>query len=400
VEDFDFESEDSNDDEVVQRLEQSLNFWVMKDEVYPPAIRGVMAHREDVRKDVQDMLDTLSSSVDSPDLKLERMLWFDDKNEKLDEACEEAKSVFKPYATNADGLISFKDDSNTLLDQPTRHVLSVSDQFAATNYETSESEDDLILDDDDSGEVLSEVVPPTSWKRKITQTIKPWRVKKDNRIVPARKEDDLSVAMNALLSRTKHGWLKADLVKLKRRRGSILDYAKTYVDQKQNDVKFEFLLQLFGTWGALNRNFSDAISTVACLYVEVNSQGEAYLTKATRYNEASMPDENAKQVVVPVELKVEPRGGASSQLLILPTGKYYDAKIKPLIEQKKCLTSKFDLRKSNSDQKHYRFNLKVAVTSPLLVASSGDGMIFQLQEMMLRFRQTDLAALRAEQADS
>ena len=388
--DFDPEPE-GEETEVVQRLEQSLNFWMMEKEDYPPAIRGVMAHRSDVRNDVAVAIDQLSQTDRHADLTLQKILWFDDKNEKLDEACEAAKEVFKPYATNADGLISFKDDSNTLLENPTRHRLIVSDKFAATNYQQSGG-DDMILDDDD--EVDASDIPANSWKRKISQTIKPWRVNRDGKIKAARNADDLSLTLNALLSRTKHGWLEANLVKLKRRRGSILEYARTVDHQRNGDQKFEFQVQLFGLGSALIQELESRFNNVACMYVETDERGNAFLTKVTTYGDQVGND--VKQIVVPIELAVVRKDGVASQLRLVPSGKYFEAKVKSVVDQNRRLASKFDLRKSSTPDKRYRFKLEIALDSPLLVASSGDGIIFQLQDMLTRFRKTTLASLRNE----
>lgn len=388
--DFDPEPE-GEETEVVQRLEQSLNFWVMENEDYPPAIRGVMAHRSDLRNDVAAATDQLSKTDQHADLTLQKMLWFDDKNEKLDEACQEAKEVFKPYATNADGLISFKDDTNTLLESPTRHRLTVSDEFAATNYQQGGG-DDMILDDEDESDPSE--IAASSWKRKISQTIKPWRVSRDGKIQAARHADDLSLTLNSLLSRTKHGWLEAKLVKLKRRRGSILEYARTVDHQRNGDQKFEFQVQLFGLGSALIQELESRLNNVACMYVETDEGGNAYLTKATTYGDQVGSD--VKQIVVPIELAVVRQDGAASQLRLVPGGKYYEAKVKPVVDQNRRLASKFDLRKSSTQDKRYRFKLEIALDSPLLIASSGDGVIFQLQDMLKRFRKTTLAALRNE----
>ena len=393
--DFDPEP-DSEDTEVVQRLEQSLNFWVMEKEDYPPAIRGVLAHRDDIRKDVSELIDSLCVSDQQNKFGLQRMLWFDDKNEKLDEACEEAKEVFKPYATNADGLISFKDDSNTLLENPTRHCLKVSDQFAATNYQQGGG-DDMILDDEDSLSEAPSDISATNWKRKISQTIKPWRVKRDGKIKAARDPDDLTLTLNSLLSRTKHGWLEANLVKLKRRRGSILEYAHTVDHQRNAEKKFEFQLQLFGLQTALIRRLESRLDNVACMYVETDEDANAFLTKVTTYGDEV--SDNVKQIVVPIELAMVHKDGAASQLQLVPQGKYFDAKIKSVAEQKRRLASKYDLRKSNTDQKRYRFKLEIVLDAPLLVASSGDGIIFQLQDMLTRFRKTTLADLRRDEQE-
>lgn len=387
----DFDPEPENEDtEVVQRLEQSLNFWAMEKEDYPPAIRGVMAHRSDIRKDVVDKIDRLAEEGRCADLPFQRMLWFDDKNEKLDEACDEAREVFKPYATNADGLISFKDDTNTLLEKPTRHRLAVSDIFAATNYQQNGG-DDMILDDDDEGPTD---IKANSWKRKISQTIKPWRVRRDGKIQAARHADDLSLTLNSLLSRTKHGWLEANLVKLKRRRGSILESARTVDHQRNGDQKFEFQIQLFGLGSALMQSLESRLNNVACMYVETDENGSAYLTKVATYGDEVGPA--VKQIVVPIELAVVHKDGAASQLRLVPRGKYYDAKVKSVVDRNLRLASKYDLRKSNSEEKRYRFQLEIALDAPLLVASSGDGIIFQLQDMLTRFRKTTLAELRRE----
>jgi len=59
-----------------------------------------------------------------------------------------------------------------------------------------------------------------------------------------------------------------------------------------------------------------------------------------------------------------------------------------------------DIRKSASWGKEYRFRLKLAMEGPLLVASSGNAMIFQLDDMLHRIRGTTLAELKKQNSDS
>ena len=80
--------------------------------------------------------------------------------------------------------------------------------------------------------------------------------------------------------------------------------------------------------------------------------------------------------------------------MLCKTGKYVEAKLLPLLKSGKKLATKLDLRKSNSEAKFYRFRLRPQVTRPLLVASSGDAIIFQFNDMLRRFRKSSLGELR------
>ena len=213
-------SDDEND--IVQKLDRSIDFWVEDRTDYPPAIRGVIAHADDLREDVRQAVQQVGEDPKNPDVRLGRVLWFDDKNEKLDEACLESIKAFKAYASNEYGLISWTDDNNPLIDTPTKHRLVVTDEFSLENYR-NQNAGGLILEDSDltmnSGD-MDEIVPEWSWKRKITQSLKPWRIKEGDVIKAARRPDDLMRTLNALFSITKHGWLAIDLKKLKKRRAA------------------------------------------------------------------------------------------------------------------------------------------------------------------------------------
>jgi hypothetical protein len=385
--------------DVVQRLERSLNFWVTEKEDYPPAIRGVVAHRSDLREDVQELVRKIGRDSAYPDLILKRVLWFEDKNEKLDEASKEARIAFRPYKTTDEGLISWKDPNNPILETPTVHRLVVSDDFASTNYDRP-SEDmvfDESEDDDDQEEGLNEV-KPNSWKRKITQTLKPWRIQQGDKITPARDVDDLLLSLNMMLSRTKHGWLTIDLLKLKKRRGAMLTYARTFEYQIKNDQRFEFMLQLFGAATVYRKRLAETLSKVACVYLEA-VDGEIYVTKVSTYQDSVQTGADVKQIVIPLEARVVHEDGKPSQLALKQTGKYFESKLRPLVEAGKKVATKIDLRKSNSEAKHYRFNLKVELDGPLLIASSGDAAIFQLNDMLTRFCETNLTEIRNGKAE-
>ena len=383
----------SDSDEILQRLEASLDFLVNENDDNPPAIRGVMAHTTDFRDDIQNVIQKIASDPANPDLQLERLLWFDDKNEKLDEACEEAKSAFRPYPITADGLISFVDPNNQLMDKPTQHRLVVSDEFAGTNYDRPAG-DEMIMDDDEESVIGDVVIKADSWKRKITQTIKPWRIKQpDGKIVPTRSADDLLLTLNALFSRTKHGWLVADLLKLKKRRGSMLVHARTYEYQIKGDQRFEFLIQYLGVAAVCRKRLADSLNNVACLYLELDGNGEIFVTKASTYEGADFAA-GAKIVDIPLDAKVVNEVGKPSQIVLKKTGKYYESKLLPLLAQRKKMATKIDLRKSNSDAKKFRFHFNVEMTGPLLVASSGDALIFQLDDFLNRFASTSLAEIR------
>lgn len=386
-------SDEEND--IVQKLERSIDFWVEDRTDYPPAIRGVIAHIDDLREEVQQAVQQIGNDPKNPDLRLHRVLWFDDKNEKLDEACEQATKAFKAYASNEFGLVSWKDDNNPLMSKPTKHRLVVSDEFALENYRHQNAEALILEDSDSAADTGDELVPDWSWKRKITQSLKPWRVKEGDVIKAARRPDDLMRTLNALFSITKHGWLVIDLKKLKKRRGSMLTYARTLEYQKTNDQRYEFKLQLIGTAVEFHRRLARQLANIACLYLEIDESGKAWVSKVSMFED--MPEENV--VVIPVPARVVNENGKSSQIVLDSTGKYFQSKIKPLIATGKKMTTKLDARKSSTAEKQYRFRLKLAMEGPLLVASSGNAMIFQLDEMLQRFRNTSIAELKKTTAE-
>ena len=384
---------DENDD-IVQKLERSIDFWVEDRTDYPPAIRGVMAHSSDLKDEVRELVNHVGADAKNPELRLERMLWFDDKNEKLDEACTEAKKAFKAYASNEYGLISWKDENNPVLEAPTKHRLVVTDEFAYENYRRQNAEA-MILEDTASGmDAENAVIPQWSWKRKITQSLKPWRVKQDGVIKSARRPDDLMRTLNALFSITKHGWLVIDLKKLKKRRGCIMTYARTFEYQKVDEQRYEFKLELIGTAKEFHRRLAKLLANIACLYLEINEVGDVFVSKVSLFE--NEPDENA--VVIPVPAKVVNENGKPSQIMLDTNGKYFQSKIRPLISEGKTMSTKLDVRKSSSE-KSYRFRLKLTMEGPLLVASSGNAMIFQLDDMLNRFRGTSISALQRKNAD-
>ncbi|MFK7767440.1 MAG: hypothetical protein AB8B55_09485 [Mariniblastus sp.] len=388
----DARKEEFSDPDIVQRLERSLADWVDDREDYPPAIRGVVGEIGDLKERVQDLVQKVAHDPKTPDLKLQTVLWFDDKNEKLDEACVQAAEAFRPYKVNDDGLISWTDTDNPLLDQPTTHRLIVTDDFAGTNYDRPS--DEMILDDSElsiSGSPIE--VKPNSWKRKITQTLKPWKVRKDDKIVSARAPDDLLLTLNGMFSRTKRGWFVIDLKKLKKQRGSILIFARTLEYQIVNERRFEFLVQLIGTAAEYRRRLANSLSNLACIYIETDTDGEAYITKVSTYLD-QVPPSGAKVIDIPIDATMVHADGKPSQLRLCKTGKYVEAKLLPLLQPGKKLATKLDLKRSNSDAKFYRFRLRVQVSRPLLVASSGDAVVFQFNDFLRRFRNTNLDALR------
>jgi len=386
-------------------LERSIDFWVEDRTDYPPAIRGVIAHASDLRDEVREAVQQIGSDPKNPSVCLDRVLWFDDKNEKLDEACSESTKAFKAYASNEFGLISWKDDNNPLIETPTKHRLVVSDEFALENYR-EEYRGSLILEDsdsamDDEDEAVDQYVPEWSWKRKITQSLKPWRVKEDGLIKAARRPDDLMRTLNTLFSITKHGWLVIDLKKLKKRRGSMMTYARTFEYQKMEDQRFEFKIQLIGTAIEYHRRMSKLLANIARLYLEIDEEGEAWVSKVSLFENAPEDEPDDKNVVViPVPARVVNENGKPSQIALDTSGKYFQSKIKPLIKPGERKSTKLDIRKSETTEKQYRFRLKLAMDGPLLVASSGNAMIFQLDDMLKRFRDTTLAELKDQKKDS
>ena len=87
-------SEEFSEADIVQRLERSLADWIDDREDFPPGIRGVVAEIGDLKDKVQHTVQKIARDSRTPDLELQTLLWFDDKNEKLDEACVEAKNAF------------------------------------------------------------------------------------------------------------------------------------------------------------------------------------------------------------------------------------------------------------------------------------------------------------------
>lgn len=388
---------EDGDEDVVQKLERSIDFWVEDRDDYPPAIRGVVAHLDDLRDDVRESVTKVGEDPKNASVELQRVLWFDDKNEKLDEACPVSGVVFAPYVSNEFGLISWKDEDNPLLDSPSKHRLMVSDVFAESNYSKPKA-NELILDDSLTGVSgpPERKIPEWSWKRKITQTLKPWRVKEGEVIKANRKPDDLMRTLNALCSVTKHGWLVIDLMKIKEKRGSILTYARTYEYQKKGDQKFQFLLQLIGVAAEYGRRLERQLSNVASIYLEADGSGEVFVTKVSKFEDK--PGEDV--AVIPVPARVVNEDGKPSQIVLDQGGKYFQAKIKPLVSSGKLMAQKLDIRKASTPDKEYRFRLKLSMDGPLLVASSGNALIFKLDEMLKRFRRSSLAELKSAKSDS
>ncbi len=58
-------SEDENED-IIQKLERSIDFWVEDRTDYPPAIRGVIAHASDLREDVQKIVQQIGEDPKKP----------------------------------------------------------------------------------------------------------------------------------------------------------------------------------------------------------------------------------------------------------------------------------------------------------------------------------------------
>ena len=373
--------DEEKNSEVAQRLGASLDFLFNENDDTPPAIRGVMASFEDFKEEIQQHILKIGKDFDHPDLILKRVLWFEDKNGKLDEACDEAESAFRPYPPGKDGMVSWDSTNNPVLDVPCEHQLVVTDHFAGTNYDQVD-DNELIIDDEDE-EVVE--VKPHSWKRKITQTISPWLVKKDERIVPVREPDDLLLTLNGLFSRTKHGWLVANLVRLKKRRGSMLIYADTYEYQRKDDQQYEFYIQYFGTASAYRKSLSAKLLSIGAVYLEIDSDGQIYLTRATMHRDDESLTSAEKLIDIRLPAKVVNENGKPSQIVLKPTGKYFQAKLLPLIQPGKRMLTKVDLRKSNSSEKAFRFQIDLELEGPLLVASSGDALLFQLDDMQERF---------------
>lgn len=380
-----------------QMFERSMDFWVTGKEDYPPAIRGVIADLDDLPTELHGMIQKIASDSDFPDLQLKRLLWFEDKNDKLDEACVESREVFRPFVVDADGLIVATAQNNPCVEKPSRHRLVVTDQFAQTNYDRVDSMPWALNKPEKSSEPISE----KSWKRKISQTLKPWTVRRGSRLERVRPPCDLMLTLNELLSRTKHGWLVVDLIKLRRRRGAMLTYASTFEYQRRNDHVFEFKLELIGVADELKR-YQPCLSHIGCLFVEIDEHGNAYIPKASILpgvdkkpsgDTAGTVSQQKGSQAIPVLAKIVFSPGKPSQLIISKSSNFYAKMIKPLIKTGERTLHKLDLRKPDTAGK--RFDLKILMDLPLLIASSGDGLIFSLNEMLERFSETNLAKLRA-----
>ena len=387
------QNESDEPDIIRQRMERSMDFWIDDREDYPPSIRGAVAEISDLPSELRELIQSVAGDERYPELELKRVLWFEDKNDKLDQACTESKAAFRPYSVNADGLVVARDPNNTTMKAPTHHRLIVSDDFAATNYERPS--DDLLADDNERDSPNKEGLSPSSWKRKIAQTLKPWSIAVDGLVQHARPEDDLLTTLNCLFSRTKHGWLVVDVCKLRERRGAILSYARTFEYQRKVDQAFEFLVQLFGTAEHLRKRLGKPLSRVAYLCAEIAEDGEVYVTKTSIYQDEQKSDDlGVSEVAIPIETEVVLEKGQPGQLRIRKAGKYYESKIAPAIEPGKRKTLRIDLRKSNSAGKRFKFDLRVEMNAPLLVASSGNAMIFDLDDMLNRFMKTSLTEIR------
>ena len=176
----------------------------------------------------------------------------------------------------------------------------------------------------------------------------------------------------------------------------MMTYARTFEYQKSEDQRFEFKLQLIGTAIEYHRRIAKLLANIAGLYLEIDEHGEAWVSKVSLFEDA--PPENA--VLIPVPARVVNENGKPSQIALDTSGKYFQSKIKPLIKPGEKQSTKLDIRKSSTAEKHYRFRLKLAMEGPLLVASSGNAMIFQLDDMLRRFRGTSLTELKNQKADS
>jgi len=166
--------------------------------------------------------------------------------------------------------------------------------------------------------------------------------------------------------------------------------------QKSDDQRFEFKLQLIGTATEYHRRLAKSLANIAGLYLEIDENGEAFVSKVSLFEDK--PPENV--VVIPVPARVVNENGKPSQIILDSSGKYFQSKIKPLIKPGEKKSTKLDVRKSATAEKQYRFRLKLAMEGPLLVASSGNAMIFQLDDMLKRFRSTTLAELKNQNTDS
>jgi hypothetical protein len=376
------------EEDIAQRLERSLDFWAAGKEDYPPAIRGTVAEIADFQPEVQALIQRIGRDPGYPDLALQRVLWFDDKNDKLDDACSDAKVLFRPWAVDADGLVSLSNTNNPALDKPTRHRLRVSEQFAATNYRSGKLIEDSSLDSERE-------IGEKSWKRKITQTLKPWAVRKAGKLEYVRPSGDLLLALNALYSRTKHGWLVVDMYKLRERRGAMLTYARTFDLQREDGRAYEFKVELFGAAAEVHSRLAAPLNNLAALYLDIDGQGDIYVRRAAAFPPSSPPElDRDSRTPIPLDARICLDDDRPSQIVLKRSGKYYESKLKPLFEQGKPLSTKIDLRKAESSERRYRFVLRLELNSPLLVATSGDAVLFRFDDLLTRFAGTDLAMLR------
>jgi hypothetical protein len=270
--------------------------------------------------------------------------------------------------------------------------LIVSEQFAQENYRNQE----MIADADSE---TDEKIAEKSWKRKITQTLKPWAVRQGDKLEHARPPSDLLLTLNALLSRTKHGWLVADLYKLRERRGAILTYARTFENQRRDKQLYEFKLELFGAAPEVQRRLAEPLSRLACIYLETDRAGTVYLTKAAMYpaelwNATSTDSE--KRVIIPLDARVNLDDGKPGQVVLEMNGEFCQTKLRPMLEKGESRIKKVDLRQRDSTGSRYCFQLRLRLNAPVLVGTSGDGIIFELADFLKRFTATDLQMLRTE----
>jgi hypothetical protein len=129
--------------------------------------------------------------------------------------------------------------------------------------------------------------------------------------------------------------------------------------------------------------------------LESDDSGNVFVSKISKFEDK--PGEGV--AVIPVPARVVNENGKPSQVILDQDGKYFQAKVKPLVSKRSLKAQKLDIRKTSSSDKEYRFRLKLSMDGPLLVASSGNALIFKLDEMLDRFRGTSLAELKSGKSD-
>jgi hypothetical protein len=172
----------------------------------------------------------------------------------------------------------------------------------------------------------------------------------------------------------------------------MLTYARSFESQRRQEKTYEFKIEYFGAAAEYRNRLADALSNIAGLYFEIRD-GEIYVSKASVYPEAIRPPRGEADdfwMTIPLHARVVLDEGKPSQLVLKKMGPFYDAELKPIVGQcpaGQTVARKLDLRKLSTEDKdkRIRVDLRVELDGPLLVASSGEGYVFQLSDIRKRF---------------